>query len=558
MDGCSASDADAAQQHALSANDLGVQKRTLALLGVILCLAAFLRLYHLSSVPTELIADELDLYNSAYSIATRGHDVDGNLKPFLYSRFTRNPPVYGIAAYASTLVFGKSAFALRLPAVLFGLAAVLLMYGIARRLTQRDDIALATALLMATQPIFIQFSRTAWEPSSELPFLLGGLYALIAALQRNVSMRRLVVASLLLGITSYTYMTGWFYAVILGGGMLLLNIRALKSRAKALKVCAACALWAAISWPALQMIFFDPLTVGKTMRVATFAHGITWSALQTFARNYASHFYMSYLAKTGDPKPGVTWRYLNGFGAFLWIVIPLAAAGAASCCAYVRDKATLAWVYLWLLAYPLAGALTNDGAPNAPRTLAGAPVFCLLAACGVAFFADWARGAVRRATYAAFAIACLVSAGFFSAFYFTAYVHRNSNAWDSGTRALFAAIRGNSAGYQRVCFAVRPAWYETDVYARFYLSDTHLQWIFDTSDPACLQSGTLIASDQQHEPTGAGLRVLATAPDVDGARFAQLFGRDATPVVLRRPAPEDGRRKPLVRRARKLLQNPAT
>ena len=51
-------------------------------LGVILLLAAALRLYDIGGVPTELDADEIDLYNSAYSIATTGHDIDGTLLPF--------------------------------------------------------------------------------------------------------------------------------------------------------------------------------------------------------------------------------------------------------------------------------------------------------------------------------------------------------------------------------------------------------------------------------------------------------------------------------------------
>ena len=62
------------------------------------------------SVPTELVVDEIDLYNSAHSIATTGHDIDGTLLPFLDSAFTRNPPVYAIAGYASSLAFGKTPF----------------------------------------------------------------------------------------------------------------------------------------------------------------------------------------------------------------------------------------------------------------------------------------------------------------------------------------------------------------------------------------------------------------------------------------------------------------
>ena len=86
---------------------------------LILLLGAFLRLYQLSAIPSELIVDEIDLYNSAHSIVTTGHDVDGTLLPFLYARFTRNPPAYAVAGFASTLVFGKTPLGLRFPAVIF-------------------------------------------------------------------------------------------------------------------------------------------------------------------------------------------------------------------------------------------------------------------------------------------------------------------------------------------------------------------------------------------------------------------------------------------------------
>lgn len=504
---------------------LGSHRIVVVLLALIVCLGAALRVYHLSSVPTELIADELDIYNSVASIVTTGHDVDGMLRPFLYSHFTRNPPVYGIASYASSLVLGKNAFGLRFPAVLFGLAALLLIYGIALRLTHRQDIALAAALLQATQPIFVQFSRIAWEPSSELPFLLGGLYALIVAVQTRWRARWLALAAVLLAITCYTYMAGWFYAALLALGLIALHVRTLGTRADWLKVGGACALWLLISWPALHMVFFDPLTAAKAERIATFAGGITWDALRAFFQNYAAHFRPSYFVISGDPKAGVTWRYLNGFGAFYWFIIPLSATGLIACVSYVRERGLSAWVYLWLLVYPLGGALTNEGAPNAPRTLAGAPVFCLLAAFGVAFFADWSRGVVRRAVYAAFAISCMVAAVLFSSFYFTAYVHRNSNAWDSGTGALFAAIRAHSRGYQRVCFAVLPAWYETDVYTRFYLSDVPLQVFDDVNNRQCSLPGTLIAADPLHAVHAPGLKTLTSVPDVDGRTFATLAAR---------------------------------
>lgn len=512
------------------------------LLGCIVLLGAALRLYHLATVPTQLIVDELDLYNSAHSIAMTGHDVDGTLLPFFYSKFTRNPPVYAIAGYVSSMVFGKTAFALRFPAVLFGLAAIVLIYGIVVELTRRRDIALVAALLQATQPIFIQFSRIAWEPASELPFLLAGLFALLRAFRRadesriapvHTSFRWLMLAAFLLGITSYTYMAGWFYAVVLGGSVIALNMRGFTSRLECAKIVGACVLWLLVSAPALWMFFFDPLTASRTAQIATFAHGISFETLRVFARNYFSHFRWSYLVTTGDPQPGITWRYLNGFGAFFWWTVPLAVLGLVYGLRYIRTTWGRVWVWIWLAAYPLGGALTNQGAPNAPRTLAGTPVLCIAASLGFAFLLD--RAASLRNARAArtakivvcgfFAGAAAVSIVLFSQFYFTRYVHLNSNAWDSGTRAMFAAVRRHSPRHNRVCFSVRPASYGINTYVRFYLDDISITEIDNVSDPACFLPGTLLVTDSNHSMKRPGFRTIARISDVDGAPFAVIMSR---------------------------------
>jgi len=470
-----------------------------------------LRFSALSSIPSELIVDEVDLYNSAHSIVTTGHDVDGRLLPFLYSRFTRNPPLYAIASYASSLIFGKTAFGLRLPAVLFGLLSIALLYAIALELTGYQRIALLAALMMAIAPIFIQFSRVAWEPASELPFLLGGIYLLVRG--------RPMWAALLLGLTAYTYMAGWFYALVLAGPLLILYAR--RSRGRAI---ASAVLWFVVSIPALWMWFFEPATSGRALHMATFGNGVSPESLRTFALNYLAHFRWSYLVTTGDPQSGLTWRYLNGFGAFYWWLVPLAVLGVLVAFRYVRSRALALWVWWWLAAYPLGGALTNDGAPNAPRTLAGAPVFCLLAAMGL----QWLLGASRarqRIVGWAFAAAATLSLAWFSWVYFTQFVHRNSNAWDSGTRAMFAALIAHRERFDRVCFAVLPAWYDTDSYARFYLDDDGLDVIDNVGDPRCSLPRTMLAVDQHHVVQRDGFEPIATIRDVDGSLFAYISGR---------------------------------
>ena len=508
------------------------------LLGCIVLLGAVLRLYHLTTVPTELTYDEVDLYNSARSIATTGHDVDGKLLPFFYSNITRNPPAYAVGGYISTLVFGKTPLALRLPAVVFGLSTIVLLYGVTLCLTKRRDLALIAALLAATQPIFVQFSRIAWEPAAELPALLGGLYALLRAYRKaydsqpepaQLSFRLLALGAVLLALTCYTYMAGWFYALVLGGTLVAFNARRF-GRDGAVKVAGAAAIWFAVSAPALWMCFFDPLTVSRAAKIATFAHGVSLESLRIFGANYLSHFRTSYLVRTGDPQAGLTWRYLNGFGAFALFVVPLAAGGLVAVAFYVREKALMLWVWAWLLIYPLGGALTNEGAPNAPRTLAGAPVFCILAAVGFAFFAEPIAGLRLRGRSirygwlcAALAVVCLGSTASFARFYFTDYVHRNSNAWDSGTAALFAALRADAAGYERACFSVRPASYPLQTYARYYLESVPLQ-AFDANDAACTLPKTLVVADREHPFKRPGFVPLEEISDVDGSPFATIFG----------------------------------
>jgi len=509
-----------------------VEEAAVRVLALILMLGAVLRFSLLSSVPTELDFDEIDLYNSVHSIVTTGHDVDGSLKPFLYAKATRNPPIYGIAAYASSLVFGKTPFGLRFPAALFGLISILLIYAIARELTMREGIAQLAALTMAIAPIFVHFSRTAWEPSSELPFLLGGIYLLLLAV-RQPKPPRLTWAALLLGLTAYTYMAGWFYALALGAPLVLIYALRHHARWPALRTAA---VWLIVALPALWMFFFDDQAANRLAQISTFHDTPLLVALRTFAANYFVHFRWSYLATTGDPQPGITWRYLNGFGAFYWWIVPLAALGVFAVLRYVRDRALAWWVLLWLLVYPLGGALTNEGAPNAPRTLAGAPVFCLLAAMGFALLLDWVRSLRKRprlrrelriALNTALFLAATISVAQFANFYFGDYVHTNSNAWDSGTSAMFAKIVALSPGYERVCFAVNTAWYNPESYARYYLEGVKIEPIYDLTDPQCRQRGTLFAYDPHEKriPRHDGFVPLATIDDVDGNTFALIIGK---------------------------------
>lgn len=511
--------------------------RTCALVLVFL-LAAAIRLYHLGSVPVELDADEMKHYDNAYSIVTTGRDVDGKLLPFFYSSFTRHPPMYAIVGYTSTLVLGKSPFGLRFPAALFGVMSVALLYLIALELTRRRDVALVTALVAAIAPLFVHFSRIAWEPATELPFLLGGLYVLVRAFRRAddtkepVGWGPLLLAALLLALTCYTYMAAWFHAIVLAGSLLLLNAYRFRSARSRIALGASIAVWALLAAPAFSMLFGDPQTYGRMHGMSTFAPGVSLQTMWTFLGNYAAQFRWTYLVTTGDSQTGTTWRYLVGFGAFYWWVIPLAVIGLFTTRRFATAPWARNWIYVWLATYPLAGALTTDGVPNAPRTMAGATIFPVLAAIGFCALLEWARAlrSQRRRQFASAALTLLLIANavtsvvLFAAYYFTSYVHVYPNAWYSGSAATFAYVRSHRRGYVRACFSLYPAWYDLDTYIRYYLSGAGLATVDNVTDPRCFAPGTMLVLDTSAPFSRPGFVRLALFRDVDDVPFSMVFG----------------------------------
>jgi 4-amino-4-deoxy-L-arabinose transferase-like glycosyltransferase len=75
-------------------------------------------------------------------------------------RVVGRAPLYTIVTAAGFRLFGEDEAATRMPAALFGLASVLLAYGLAKRLFDRN-VGLITAFFMTFSPFEVGWSRTA-------------------------------------------------------------------------------------------------------------------------------------------------------------------------------------------------------------------------------------------------------------------------------------------------------------------------------------------------------------------------------------------------------------
>jgi len=136
-------------------------------------------------------------------------------------------PLYSVMGHFSVLVFGEHPWSLRLPALLFGVASIPLIYVVGRQFTTRTEALLASGLLTVSYH-HIWFSQNARGYSALAFFTLLASYLFVRALANRGS-RYLVRYALVVAFGVYTHLTMVFvvlsHAFLLGMLMLLPGTR---------------------------------------------------------------------------------------------------------------------------------------------------------------------------------------------------------------------------------------------------------------------------------------------------------------------------------------------
>ena len=131
-------------------------------------------------------------------------------------------PLYTILAQLSILAFGDSPSALRLPAVLLGVASIAAFYPLARRVASREEAFLGAALLTASMH-HVWFSQNARGYTGLLALSLVATHALWRLVRREGSVRRWAwVYAISMGLATWVHLTGALIAV--GHAVILLGV----------------------------------------------------------------------------------------------------------------------------------------------------------------------------------------------------------------------------------------------------------------------------------------------------------------------------------------------
>lgn len=450
-------------------------KNVKVLLVLILLLAAFLRLWELDKIPPSLFGDEVDVGYQAYSILKTGKDYTGQPLPlYIHSLSEWRAPLFLYSAVPTVALFGLNEWGVRLPAAIFGILGVFLVYLLGKRL-QGERFGLVAAFLTAILPWHIHYSRAAFEVTMLLDFLLAGTLAFLAA---NNSMKNILAAAIIFALTPYIYSTAVIFTplyVLLLFFLKQTRLFFLTGSIKQKNFLATFTVTALIiiipfiqitvSGPAsgrfsLLSIFgndriIDEINIERTETGGNFErffHNklVGWG--ERIVANYVRSFSPDFLFVRGDPNPR---HSVPETGVLYWIYLPFLLFGMYRLLFFRKQTrlsnngSTKIVVLGWLAIAPIASSLTIDGANHTTRLFLLIPPIIFITAFGVDQFLasgiKWKKIALM--------LSCLLLLGnivFYLHRYFSHYSLQYWRYWHYGYNEAVNSIRDNEVSYKLV------------------------------------------------------------------------------------------------------------
>jgi 4-amino-4-deoxy-L-arabinose transferase-like glycosyltransferase len=387
-----------------------MKKVKFLLIGILL-IASFLRLWKLSYVPISLFGDEADLGYQAYSVLKTGKDYYGNFMPIHFHSLAEwRTPLYLYSAVPTVAVFGISALGVRLPAAIFGILGVWVMYLLVKEISKNENLGLISALLLAISPWHIQYSRAGFEVTELILFLLLGLLFFYKSLANG---KFLWLSVLFFTLTPWVYSTAKLFTPLLMLFLLIAYWKNIFSFPKknliisfiVLLIVGLPIVWSTLFGGGSQRfdyvgIFSDPTMeseVGTARLVDARARGETGTGLNptlldravhnkfTFVgnnllRNYLQPFSFDFLFNNGDPNPRHSIHQMGELYKVEAIALILGLIFFFS--SKNQERRVKALIAFWILAGIIPAALTRDGGNHATRLILILPPLIFLVSFG--------------------------------------------------------------------------------------------------------------------------------------------------------------------------------
>lgn len=416
---------------------------------VILILGFLLRFYQLGLNPPSLDWDEASLAYNAYSLAKTGADEYGNKWPLSIRSFDDyKPPLYVYLSVPVVGLFGPTEWAIRLPSALAGLALVVAVYFLSKKLFS-GRIAQLSALFVAISPWSIQFSRAAFEANVGIFFFTLGILFFVSGLK---SKKLLILSALSLSLSAYSYhsfrllvpmivpLLFFVYRVkpVIFAGVLAITFLPIIANL----------FFSSSARLSMVTIFNDNNLLNKSAIHTAYDQqkndylGLIFDNrrlvfVTTVAKNYLDHFNFDFLFVRGDS--GYQHHAADMGMLYLWDFVFII-AGILWLLAYRQNSAALV-LGIFLLA-PIPSAFTT-GTPHPVRAMAMIPWLQIFAAVGVAHYA-------KKFLIPIVSILLVLNTFYYFHQYFIHTPAEYAEHWQFGYKELFAYLSQVESKYDRI------------------------------------------------------------------------------------------------------------
>ncbi len=443
---------------------------------LIVALFLFTRIHGITQNPPSVYWDEASIGYNAYSILKTGHDEWGRRFPIHFRAFGEfKLPVYIYSVVVTESLFGLNNFSVRLPAVLFSVGSVALLYLITFKIYKDKWISTLTAFLFSISPWDFIFSRAGYEASAGLMFFLLGFSFFLHASQK----RWLIffgTVSLILSLYSYNS-----FRILTPLTLIMMMFLTLKDQfnRKTLLISGLALVMFAISLVPIARLMIYDAGFGRTQGFSLFpsiqqvydltgkphfqiifdrSKSTDWTSnILTFGRNYLDHLNPKLLFIKGDPNPR---SQVPGFGQIFWIDLPMLILGLTFVFKHLRHKNYFLPLILLLIA-PIPAALFKES-PHALRAILMAPALSIISALGLAFL------------YKKMPKVSILVSGvylvFFGVYFYNfsnSYSQKTSKDWQYGYKLIFDQYRGEFANFDHVIISDQEA--QPYIFVLYYL-----------------------------------------------------------------------------------------
>ncbi len=330
--------------------------------------AVFLRIDKLTQIPPSISWDEAAVGYNAWTIANYGQDEYGKKWPIYFRSFADDKrPIHIYITAISEKFLGLNEFATRLPAAVFGILNVIVIYFLANQLFKNHWIGTIAATFLAISPYAIQFSRFNHELNFTIFFFMFGLLMFLLALKKWSIL--LILSFLSFGLSILAYHSGLIVVPLMVLLVIVLYFKRLR------KIWMEFGIGLLIFLSMVTVIILNPPLLGtarleqtgfsSSQIIRTYIYKQTKSQLlgriELILYQYSLHFSPTYLFISGDRNPRHSSQSVGEFYPIdgIFLLIGLLALVKK------RDRTSLL-LLTWAFLAPLPASAVSE-APHAAR-----------------------------------------------------------------------------------------------------------------------------------------------------------------------------------------------